>query len=168
MGRIDWSCWAPPSQNAREEVHAFAWGLGGGAGLAWVWFLAAYWNFRYNLYHLKNGVRVLKEGNVMPDLIDVMGGCFVGLWILIGMAAVTIVRHYAAHYREGSRPVYLMRRLPDRWEYHRRCLAIPGAAAAAAAAVMLVSLAAFYGIYMTCTPAECIAPDQWAKIWRVL
>ena len=34
--------------------------------------------------------------------------------------------------------------------------------------LILVFLMLFYEIYMNCTPAACLAPDQWQKIWRVL
>ena len=80
---------------------------------------------------------------------------------------VFLLWHYAYHY-QGSRSVYLMRRLPDRWEYHRRCLAIPAATVAATAVLLAGSLALFYGAYMLFTPAACVVPGQWAEIWRVL
>lgn len=168
MARIDWSRWAPPGRDARQEAVRFLWGLGGGAALAWVWFLARYWSARSELFVVKNGRRVLSEGRMMPDLPEIIGISFLGLWAVLLWAAVTAALHYAGHYREGSRPVYLMRRLPDRWEYHRRCLAIPGAAALLAAVLIPAFLMLFYVIYMNCTPAACLPPDQWQKIWRVL
>ena len=168
MAKIDWSRWAPPGRDARQEAVRFLWGLGGGAALAWVWFLARYWNARSQLFVVKNGRRVLLEGRMMQDLPEVIGISFLGLLAVLLWAAVTAALHYADHYREGSRPVYLMRRLPDRWEYHRRCLAIPAATVAATAVLLAGSLALFYGAYMLFTPAACVVPGQWAEIWRVL
>ena len=161
MARIDWSRWAPPDRDARQEAVLFLWGLGDGTVLAWVWFLSRYWSARSELFVLKNGRRVLPAGRMIPDLPEIIGGSFLGLWAVLLCAVVTVALHYAGHYREGSRPVYLMRRLPDPWEYHRRCLAIPGAALLAALAIMAVSLWAFWGIYMTATPAQCLPPDPW-------
>ena len=168
MARIDWSRWAPPDRDARQEAARFLRGLGGGAALAWVWFLSRYWSARSELFVVKNGRRVLSEGRMMPELPEIIGISFLGLWAVLLWAAVTAALHYAGHYREGSRPVYLMRRLPDRWEYHRRCLTIPGTVALLAAALIPVFLMLFYVIYMNCTPEACLPPDQWQKIWRVL
>lgn len=168
MARIDWSRWAPPDRDARQEAVQFLWGLGGGTVLCWVWFLSSYWNARSGLFRLKNGQKVLEASRMMPDLPEIIGGSFLGLWAVLLWAAVTVALHYAGHYREGSRPVYLMRRLPDRWEYHRRCLSIPGTVILIALVLILVFLMLFYVIYMNCTPEACLAPDQWQKIWRVL
>lgn len=168
MARIDWSRWAPPDRDARQEAVQFLWGLGGGTVLCWVWFLSSYWNARSGLFRLKNGQKVLEASRMMPDLPEIIGGSFLGLWAVLLWAAVTVALHYAGHYREGSRPVYLMRRLPDRWEYHRRCLSIPGTVILIALMLLLVFLMLFYVIYMNCTPEACLAPDQWQKIWRVL
>lgn len=168
MARIDWSRWAPPDRDAQQEVVQFLWGLGGGTVLCWVWFLSSYWNARSGLFRLKNGQKVLMTDAMMLDLPEIIGGSFLGLWAVLLWAAVTVALHYAGHYREGSRPVYLMRRLPDRWEYHRRCLAIPGIVILIALVLILVFLMLFYVIYMNCTPEACLAPDQWQKIWRVL
>ena len=168
MARIDWSRWAPPDRDARQEAVQFLWGLGGGTVLCWVWFLSSYWNARSGLFRLKNGQKVLMTDAMMLDLPEIIGGSFLGLWAVLLWAAVTVALHYAGHYREGRRPVYLMRRLPDRWEYHRRCLAIPGIVILIALVLILVFLMLFYVIYMNCTPEACLAPDQWQKIWRVL
>lgn len=168
MARIDWSHWAPPDRDAQQEVVQFFWGLGGGTVLAWVWFLSSYWSARSELFTLENGRKVLAPGRLIADLPEIIGGSFLGLWAVLLWAVVTVALHYAGHYREGSRPVYLMRRLPDRWEYHRRCLSIPGTVILIALMLLLVFLMLFYVIYMNCTPEACLAPDQWQKIWRVL
>ena len=161
MAKIDWSRWAPPNQDARKEVIAFSCGLAACTAVMWFYVLSHYWNARSRLFTLTNGVQVLREGAEMPVLPLLLGTGFLPLCLLAGTAVSTVFAHYVGHYREGSRPVYLMRRLPDRWEYHRRCLAIPGTALLAALAIMALSLWAFWGIYMTATPAQCLPPDPW-------
>ena len=161
MAKIDWGRWAPPSQNAQQEVIAFSCGLAACTAVMWLYVLSHYWNARSRLFILKNGVQILREEAEMPVLSLILGSGFLPLWTLVGAAICTIFAHYAGHYREGSRPVYLMRRLPDRWEYHRRCLAIPGTALLASLVIMALSLWAFWGIYMTFTPAQCLPPDPW-------
>lgn len=168
MARIDWKNWAPPGRDARGEAVNALGCLAVITLLAWVQFVIRYMSAWERLFLWENGVRVLRTGVKMQDLHEIIGATPLVFWVQIGLAAVTAARHYADHYREGSRPVYLMRRLPDRWEYHRRCLAIPAATAAATVVLLVLSLVLFYGAYMLFTPAACVVPGQWAEIWRVL
>lgn len=168
MARIDWRNWAPPGRDARGEAVNALGCLAMVTLLAWILFAIRYVSAWERLFLWENGARVLRTGVKMQDLREIIGVIPLVFWIQIGLAAVTAARHYADHYREGSRPVYLMRRLPDRWEYHRRCLAIPAATVAATAVLLAGSLALFYGAYMLFTPAACVVPGQWAEIWRVL
>lgn len=98
MARIDWSRWAPPDRDARQEAARFLWGLGGGAALAWVWFLSRYWSARSELFVVKNGRRVLSEGRMMPDLPEIIGISFLGLWAVLlwggGHGGAPLRRHY--------------------------------------------------------------------------
>ena len=168
MRRIDWKNWAPPDRDARQEAGNALSCLAIVTLLSWIFFVIYYVDAWEGLFRWENGVRVLEARARMRDLAEIIGDIPLAFWIPAGFAVVMAALHYAGHYREGSRPVYLMRRLPDRWEYHRRCLAIPVLILAATAMALLGSLALFYGIYMYFTPAAYIAPDQWAEIWRVL
>ena len=49
-----------------------------------------------------------------------------------------------------------MRRLPNRGELWRRCLAVPAATALAALAAVAVLAAVYFGIYLIFTPAACL------------
>lgn len=44
---------------------------------------------------------------------------------LLMLAGLALAGYNWACFRRGSRSIYLMRRLPDRWELARRCLTIP-------------------------------------------
>lgn len=167
MGRIDWSRYAPPGRNARQEAKYFSLGILGACAVS-LQYLLAFYNARSGLFIMKAGRPVLRPGALMPDFGTLLGWSFAGFWALLLCAAVDAALHAAYHYQEGSRPVYLMRRLPDRWEYARRCLAVPVAAAVCALLTAAILLGAYYAVYMICTPAECLTPDQWQKIWRAL
>lgn len=167
MGRFDWGRYAPVGQDARQEAGLFALGLLI-AALASLQFAAAYGAARGRLFVQKLGRPVLREGAVMPDFAELLGWSFAGFWVLLLCAVLAAALHAAYHRQGGSRADYLMRRLPDRWEYARRCLAVPAAAALAALLAMGVLLAVYYTVYMTCTPEACLTPDQWGKIWRLL
>lgn len=166
MKGFDWGRYAPVGQDARQEAGLFGLGLVI-AGLVSLQFAAAYHAARGRLFVQKLGRSVLREGALMPDFADLLGWSFAGFGVLLLGAVLTAALHAACHRQGGSRADYLMRRLPDRWEYPRRCLAVPAAAALAGLLAMGALLAVYYAVYMTCTPAACLTPDQWGKIWRL-
>ena len=73
-------------------------------------------------------------GEYLPELVttrtitpfrELMAGLpYLGMWCFLALMALQVWRYYAHHTRE-SMSVYTMRRLPDPWEYHRRCWAQP-------------------------------------------
>ena len=158
--RIPIERYAPPGVDVQQEVERTVWGLIAAAVLS-LRFLLAYLGSRSELSDvLPNGVRVLEEHAMMPTFQDLFSWSFLGFGIfLLAMAAVAAM-HVAYHYQGGSRPIYLMRRLPDRWEYWRRCLALPAAGALCALAVMAVLLGIYLAVYLNCTPAQCL-PEPW-------
>lgn len=158
--RIPIERYAPPGVDVQQEVERTVWGLIAAAVLS-LRFLLAYLGSRSELYDvLPNGVRVLEEHAMMPTFQDLFSWSFLGFGIfLLAMAAVAAM-HVAYHYQGSSRPIYLMRRLPDRREYWRRCLALPAAGALCALAVMAILLGIYLAVYLNCTPAQCL-PDPW-------
>ena len=111
--------------------------------------------------------RALIPGAVMPDFYTTMD------WVLIGYQAIglyqfkAIYDNYASH-RQDSMSIYLMRRLPDRWELHRRCLGLPLMGIGVCVLAALVTVVVCYGCYMIGAPQQCLAPHQWEKYWRLL
>jgi amino acid transporter len=103
----------------------------------------------------------------MTDFYAILGGALYGFLILALCMPALILYHYAYHY-QGSKNIYLMRRLPNRWELHKRCVTLPLLAALICLLSVLVLLCIYLGIYMTATPRECLTPGQWQKIWSVL
>ena len=148
----------PPGISFAAERRWFA------AGLV----LAALWSLRFVPGYLRalgalyetdrlTGERSLLEGAVMPPFAEVLGSALAGFPVLALAMVFVAVLHYQSHVR-GSRSILLMRRLPDRWELHRRCLAAPllGLLAAAAAALALWLL--YFAVYRLATPQECLLP----------
>ena len=168
MQKPDFSRYAPPGADLRPQRRVLLLGM--------VFSLLYSLGFVYRcidaraglyVYNASSGVHVLREGAVMPDFFRVLDGALLGFGLLaILMLGFCIV--YYAYHRQGSRSIYLMRRLPNRWELHRRCLSLPllGAAVCILAAALLLPL--YYGVYCLATPAQCFRPGQWEMIWRVL
>ena len=82
-----------------------------------------------------------------------------GFWFALIIPPVQAVQNYQSHYR-GSRSIYLMRRLPDRWELHRRCLILPLLELAATLLLLAVLTVGFYFLYRGCAPGGSL-PLYW-------
>ena len=128
-------------------------------------FVIRYTQARGLLYTTVLGRRVLYTGAQIAPLEELLRGVFLPA---LGYAVICLVQigvNYASFYR-GAKSVYLMRRVPDRWELPRRCAAIPLLALAAgllltAGCVLLCDL-----IYFKATPPQCIPAGQHVLFWR--
>ena len=148
----------PLGCDGRQELRWLLWGLAAGFAVD-LRFVLAYFSARGGLYLYSGGVRQLIPGAVIAPFSDLLAwsllGCFGAALAMLALAAW----HYATHFR-GSRSIYTMRRLPSRWELHRRCLTLPALGAAA----YLLEAAALWGLdfllYALATPAQCL-PGIW-------
>ena len=98
---------------------------------------------------------MIMEGAVMPAfaviLDDTMDGFLMFFWIMV----VLIVMHYMTYYKE-SKSIYLMKRLPDKWELYRRSVVVPLVAILIQIITGAACLMLYYGIYLFFTPAQCL------------
>lgn len=78
-----------------------------------------------------------------------------GLWLFLAVMPLMAWRYYDYHTR-GSMAVYTMRRLPDKWEYHRRCWTQPILSAAAELALYAALIALCWLMWRFTTPAVCL------------
>lgn len=163
--KIDLSRYAPPGINLNPEKNVFLWGLAGAA--CWsLSFLFRLYEKRDALFQRIGNENVLRAGAVMPDYTEVLGSALIGFAVLALAMLAFLVYHYAYH-RQGSKCIYLMRRLPDRRELHRRCLTIPLVSVLLCALAAFILLCVYYWIYIAVTPDVCLVPGQWQKIWRL-
>ena len=128
-------------------------------------FLIRFFGARGDLYYSDHTGRHLWPGAIMPDFAALFDGALAGVAFAVLCAAGFAVYHYLYH-RQGSKSIYLMRRLPDRTVLHRRCLTLPLYFAAVCAVLAALLLVLYFVLYMLATPAQCLTPDQWQKIWR--
>lgn len=129
-----------------------------------LYFLSYYsaYNALFNVY---GGKKILIENAAMPDFCDIIDDGFfdvfkVAVFIFLAMIAV----NYGYHLRD-SKSIYTMRRLPDKYELHVRCIALPAISVMLCAFLSFALLMVFYSHYMTATPDELILPAQWEKLW---
>ena len=149
-----WDRLVPLGRDGVQEVVAILKGLLASGALAFFWFFFSYFE-RYNLlFEEVAGELVLRAGVRMLPFSQVVGGSFVGFWILAVVLVALGVHHRALH-SQGSRSIDLLRRLPDRWEGFRRCWGLPLLALAVTAALALALLGSFWLFYDWKTPAAC-------------
>lgn len=109
--------------------------------------------YAYN--QLLNGtmVKELIPGRLVQPFWELMlGRPLWGAWIYLVLMVLQAYRHYHYH-TEGSMSVYLMRRLPDRWEYHRRCWAVPVLSAIAELLIFGAAIFLCWLLWRFATPA---------------
>ena len=119
------------------------------------------------LYELRGRERVLIPGETVPPFPQVFAGALAGVWLVSLCLLLMPVFHHRWHWW-GSRSIYLMRRLPRRWEFCRRCVAGPalGLAGTVLCALLMVTLCFLW--YWFLTPAGHLPPDVWAGIGGIL
>lgn len=144
----------PLDSDPGQEGRWLLWGavLGLAADLN---FLISYLQARSSLWIYQGRYRTLRPDAVMMPFPTLLGfslwGCFLAAIAMVGLAAW----HYALHFR-GSKSIYTMRRLPQRWELHQRCLTVPALAAAGYLLEAALLLGLDYLIYRLATPAQAL------------
>lgn len=167
--KLDLRKYAPPGLELKTEGKMLAGGLILSFFFSLSFFL--FYSSEYNqLYYWQNGperVKVWIDHAMMPPFPVILRGTLTGFWITAVVMLSFIAVHYGYHH-QGSKSVYLMRRLPDKWERHRRCVTLPVLAAVLVLLCALVTMLLYYGFYMIVTPDRYIPQHQWQKIWRDL
>lgn len=155
--KVDLKRCAPLGLDGALEVKYIGIGLGVCAIWALCGFLTRFTHALDSLYYYFPGayIRELRPGAVMENFFVLMGGSEL-LFSILGLCMLVLAAYHYWYHRQGAMTVYLMRRLPDRWEYHRRCLAIPVAAVIVSLALMGLIGIISYAIYILRTPAQCL------------
>lgn len=154
---IDWDRLVPVGQNGRRTARWIAADL----AMAVLWsvlcFLMGY------LPRLRDIRHYIRWGGPKTILMDHFAALIrhtaLGFQVLSAALLLMAVSHYLYHYREG-RSIYLMRRLPDRRDLWRRCLALPLLGLAGCALLYLVLLLIYFAVYRACTPPGYCAPAE--------
>ena len=127
-------------------------------------FLREYQNALRELYIFRYGTQILRQGAVMPTLNTLLRHKFTVFWAYTALCALRAFANYRSFFTE-TKSIYLMKRLKDKNELSRRCLAIPAAACGAALVLFLLLLLVFVLIYRNGVPARCMPPEETLNIW---
>lgn len=113
---------------------------------------------------LYNHYGALNPDAVMEDFAALLQGSLWPFPVLAGICLLLAIPHGVSFY-QGSRSIYLMRRLNDRGELWRRTLGLPLVLAAIVLVLAALVLVVFYIAYCVATPDVCQTPNQWAKLF---
>ena len=133
--KINWEKHTPPGFDWEMERGLFIAAL----VISCLWSLGFFFRFSDAAHYV--------EDTPVPYFYEVLGNALFCFPIAIAFMLVSIALNYA-HFHSGSKSIYLMRRLPDPWERHRRCLMVPlwSALITLLAAILLFFI--YYGVYM--------------------
>ena len=153
----------PPGMKAEDERKFVKIGLVLSVLLSGV-DLIQYFTELSNLYQYRAGKRWLDESMTMPDFAEIFVRFPLGFSILAVCMLGFVIYHYVYYYR-GSKSIYLMRRLPKRFEIHQRVWTYPLWVILLCLVCEIVLFWLFFGLYLWITPNACLAPEQLARIW---
>lgn len=145
----------PPGVDSGVELKAIAFGLFAAVVYS-LSFVYKYIDARKQLFVYKYGkVKIIMEGAVMPKFTVILNDTMDGFLAFFATMLILMVMHYASYYKD-SKSIYLMKRLPDKWELYRRCVVVPLVAIVVQIITGAVCLLFYYGIYVFFTPAQCL------------
>ena len=100
----------------------------------------------------------------MPPFSLLLGPSLYGFWVS-ALAMVPLAGYFWALHTRLSHSVYLMRRLPNRWELARRCLTLPVLAALFFLGLSLALWLLDFSIYWNVTPDRFLPSSLWEALW---
>lgn len=150
----------PMTCSPRKVLHGL--GLGALAAVSFDFYYLYFYSQAYeNLwYHGMDGMRYLKPDASMPSFSSLLGFSLYGCIIAV-VAMVPLAWLFWRSHRVGSKSIYTMRRLPNRWELPRRCFTIPILAGICFLILTAVLLLLDFAIYWWCTPRQLLPPSAW-------
>ncbi len=122
-------------------------------------FLLNYASARARLYAVTGGERILRKGVMIVPFAELTDNCSSGVLLMAVVALYFIIQNYVSFY-QGSRSIYLMRRLPDRLELWRRTAVLPICSYLASVLLLYLLWHAYALIYVSLTPAQCLPAAQ--------
>ncbi len=151
----------PVGIRPQEEVKPILIGLIGSALFSQSFWFSYFENYNriIQMSERQNQVYYYGQSAVMNSFAELFGHCMIGFLLIAVSMLVLAVFHYLYHY-QGSKSIYRMKCLPDRWELLRRCLSIPVLVLLLCVLLVLVLTLLYYGIYLLATPRELLPPGS--------
>ena len=146
--------YAPLGIGVEKQIKAFIAG-GAIATLYSMLFFREYAIARAELYEHTTTGKKLIEGAIIQSFGGLTYYIFLGFNIMITITFLCSAFFYFYHY-DGSKMIYLMKRLPNKWELLRRCVTLPIAGVIILFAWMNFLRLLYFAIYLIITPSQCL------------
>lgn len=119
-------------------------------------FFYRYMEARQALYTYIDSRRVLIEGAEIDGYFSVLNVSLAGFFFAALIIIPGFVSFHYQYYRQGSMSIYTMKRLPNKFEMHRRAVFLPLLAALSLAAAAALLMLLYFLIYVIATPKQCL------------
>ncbi|MFI3208895.1 MAG: hypothetical protein R3Y40_07140 [Eubacteriales bacterium] len=102
----------------------------------------------------------------MRNFVSYLGNGFVLFPVAMVTCLFLMIPMYRYHF-QGSKSIYVMKRLPDARELRRRVVTIPILVAISLFLIGILVFGIYYGIYMIFVPAGSVSPNQGEMLMNV-
>lgn len=151
---------APPGIELKQEYGVFIIGNLCSAVISVFAFLVQYARERSELFTYIGYERRLIDGVRITPFHNLISIYFAG-FIFVAIFLLGYIPYHYAYYRQGSMSIYLMKRLPNSSELHRRAWTLPCIAVLATISVAIVTILFCFLIYFLATPKACLPYINW-------
>ena len=146
---------SPPGIDLGQEWRVFLIGNIASVIVSLFAFLAKYIDARDQLFVYEIDRKILKEGAIIAPFSSLFSIYFLG-FVLVALFLLGYVIYHYSYFRQESMSIYLMKRLPDKRELHKRALTVPVLAVLATICVALAAVLLYFVIYLLATPRACL------------
>lgn len=158
--------YSPPGEPIKEQVLSYI----GAVTVAFLFglkYLFSFFDALESLYMYEDGKKVIRPMARMTEINQLMEHNFRGIWIILFFCLLMIASNYMSFYRK-TKSIYVMKRLKDAKELHKRCLVLPILGFVAGIVFFAILLGLYVGIYYWVTPTVCIPNNGPLSVWRMI
>lgn len=155
MKMIDLSRFVPPGTQIKEEFRRLGLGLVAATCIAVLIYGVSLRSAYDFLFDRVGGERVLRPDAMMLPFDILLGQSLSFFYIVALCSLLATVFHHLSYYM-GSKSIYLMRRLPQRWELMRRDFTLPLIGALISLLTAFILKLLFLAVYYIVTPPQCL------------
>lgn len=155
---------APPGQNIFYGLKWFF------RGLVAVLLFSLTFFFRYaeayqELFEYTGAEKVLMSDAVIRPFEDILGSSLVGFWLL-GICMLQFIFYHGYYFYQGSKSIYLMKRLPQRGLLAKYIFTLPVLAFVVCMLILFILRLLYFEVYLLFTPDRCLPAHVWQQFWR--
>ena len=158
---------SPPGSECKSEIRFYVIGNIISFTVSLMFFVS-YVSERSKLYDYDRYLKkyILNESATMTDFNVILSGYLWG-FILVAIVMLSFIVFRYSYYRQGSKSIYLMKRLPSRTEIHKRAVPLPVLASISCLVYAFVLRLTYYVLYLILTPNKCLPAGVGEQLWRI-